>query len=226
MSDYQSISVYSNLALVFVEDEITKAYLNEIYRPNLALIRIENAGNLQNVRSLVDYHKDKQPCFGIVDRDYRWSKASKQGNIYMLSKHEIENYMLDAESIAQSTFNAKKRLSPDRISKRIDDFLEAKRMWFTCCYILAELNIRINQGFPHNPKLSEIQDSAAIVRYLAESKFDKRLDEVVQSINPSQINQLVNSAVQDIERIYVNPTLPPPQAKWLFLGIFGLPRWR
>lgn len=104
---------------VYVEDSLTKEYLSIIWADALSSLDIKVAGNANAVKSLVAYkNANNSVCWGIVDRDFRWDTQAIRNSIYTFDRHEIENYLLDAEAISNSTFNAKQRLTLRIISEQ------------------------------------------------------------------------------------------------------------
>ncbi len=190
---------------VYVEDALTKEYLSIIWADSLSALNIKVAGNVFAVRSLVAYENaDKQACWGIVDRDYRWDAPTSKNNIFTLSKHEIENYLLDAKAISQSDFNAKQKLSEDAIQTRIDTFIIDNKFWFACCYLLSKLNLLVTQDFPPNPNRTIILDTQAILRYINDSGYHQSVSEKLQTIDPKLIASHVSDIVKEIEQVYID----------------------
>ncbi len=190
---------------VYVEDSLTKEYLSIIWADSLSTLNIDVAGNVIAVRSLVAYENaNKEACWGIVDRDYRWDAPAKKYNIFTLRKHEIENYLLDAKAISKSDFNAKQKLPEDAIQTKIDSFIRDNKFWFACCYLLSKLNLSVTEQFPPNPIRTRILDAQAIIAYINESGYHQSVSEKLRTIDPQLIAAHVSKIIQDIEMIYTD----------------------
>ncbi len=190
---------------VYVEDSLTKEYLSIIWADSLSALNIIVAGNVSAVRSLVTYNNaNNGVCWGVTDRDHRWDAPKSKSNIFTLSKHEIENYLLDAKAISKTNFNAKEKLSEDAIRARIDSFIRDSKFWFACCYLLSKLNLSVTGQFPSNPNITRILDAKTIIEYINESGYHKSVSEKLRTIDPKLIAAHVSEIVKDIDQIYTD----------------------
>jgi hypothetical protein len=203
MSSLQFIHASNHQTTIFVEDELTRQYLSELWRFQLSSLHFVTAGSILSVKSLAKSYKDRElKCWGIVDRDYRWTAEHIRNNVITLQKHEIENYLLDPESIHHSDFNYNLKLSQDDIADRIKDFVNNSKYWFTCCYILADLDLTLRKGFPPAPKNSEITDIDSIVCYITNSRFTEDLANKLHNIKQDKLQNYVQDKLNRIEEIY------------------------
>ena len=102
---------FGSKVLVYVEDEITRRYLNAVIGHRGKLVRFTVVGGVKTVLGMLEDAarcNRKNVTFGIIDRDY--ACGDKQGwfqqsgaYYYKLPMHEIENYMLDFDAIAEFT---------------------------------------------------------------------------------------------------------------------------
>lgn len=197
-----SISVSSKIT-VFVEDELTREYLSTIWAFSLSKLSIICAGNINTVRNLVAYHRaNNDICFGIVDRDYRWADSDNNGHIFTLKRHEIENYCLDVKAMHKSSFNAKQNLSESRIGDIIGLFVNERKFWFACCYLLHKLDLLVKEGFPPHPPQTNIIDSQSIIAYINNCGYHADVTNRLNNINSTGIEAYVSGILADIEKHY------------------------
>ena len=134
--DVERATLYRGLINLWVEDETTRAYLRELWGDPAVAFFI--GGGYEGVKAVV---KDAERAgflnvFGLIDRDFRlankagWSDP-KKSRTFVLPKHEIENYLLDADILANSRYN-----NLGRTSGQILGYMEehARRMcWWAAC---------------------------------------------------------------------------------------------
>lgn len=135
-------------------------------------------------------------------RDFRWNTEHIRNNVITLKKHEIENYLLDPEAIYRSDFNHNSKLSQAEIEGRIESFILANKFWFACCYLLADLDLLLRQGFPAIPNTSLIVDGDSIVRYLTDNGFIENLALKLQNLEHNQIETYVQDKLEEVEKVY------------------------
>lgn len=148
-----------------------------------------------------------QSCWGIVDRDFDWLIKKTSNSIFILKKHETENYLLDSEAIHESDFNILKRTNKRKnsiteIESTIKQFTIDKKMWFASCYILFQIRQRLNSIFPKNPTISKIEGIDSIIHYLENSDLAKRIEVLLSEISGESLNSFVNRKVSIIDTIY------------------------
>ena len=113
--DVSRASLYRAPINLWVEDELTRAYLSAVW--NSPAVAFFIGGGNEGVRAIV---KDAEESgftnvFALIDRDFRqtnkpgWSDPKKTSRTFVLPVHEIENYLLDAGALAESRFNNLKK---------------------------------------------------------------------------------------------------------------------
>lgn len=193
---------------VFVEDEMTKSYLSEIWYKDMSRLFLIPVGGKANVIHLADHFREhKIKCWGIVDLDYRWDNRSSTRNIIVLHKHEIENYLLDPQAIHACDFNLDNRTKQPRhsaqtIQETIDRYLHDKKWWFSACYILYLMDIELRRLTPQNPNQMEITDIQSIVSFIQNCGFISKLDAFVQKLDSDKLHDFVSHHVENINCIY------------------------
>ena len=93
---------------LYVEDEITRRYLNTL-EPNRKLVDICVVGGCERVFGCLedDFRSGVKNSLGVVDRDFDrqaklgWRNTDTGKSFYCLPAHEIENYLLDFDIIAE-----------------------------------------------------------------------------------------------------------------------------
>lgn len=204
----QSLNTNPLSTTIFVEDELCKQYLSEIWKKDLTLLNIVCAGSKDRVISLTSFYlEQEQSCWGIVDRDFNWDNKQNPNHIFVLDKHEIENYLLDPEAIYESDFNILKKTSRRKssisdIDNAIRQFTIDKRMWFASCFILFQIRRRLNSVFPKNPAISKIEDIESIIHYIENSDLIKRIEILLNEINGESLKSFVSKNISIIDKIY------------------------
>ena len=93
---------------LYVEDEITRRYLNAL-ESNRKLVDVRVVGGCERVIGCLedDFRSGVNNTFGIVDRDFDrqaksgWCSTGAGMPFFCLPAHEIENYLLDFDIIAK-----------------------------------------------------------------------------------------------------------------------------
>src|SRR4051812_45345989 len=118
--DVARATLYRGTINLWVEDELTRAYLSEIWNdPGITFLI---GGGNEGVRAIVQdaeetgYHN----VFALTDRDFRpsnragWLDPNKTFRTFILPVHEVENYLIHADPLAQSRYH-NLGLAPDQI---------------------------------------------------------------------------------------------------------------
>ncbi len=152
-------------AVLWVEDRLTKEYLQRIWQPEDQLFQILIAGSAENVIAVVH---DLQGngyghVFGFTDRDFRtsnrsrWNSPSQDMLTYRPERFEIENYLLDWEALAgcDENMNRFKRTRAD-IEQRAAQYANEMLWWMACRKVLSDFHHRLTDHFPTHPKVNQI----------------------------------------------------------------------
>ena len=104
--DIARASLYRGAINLWVEDELTRAYLAEVWNdPSIAYFI---GGGHDGVNAIV-HDAEKDGCrnvFAVIDRDNRpsnhkdWLTSGKTFRTFVLPVHEIENYLLDSAALS------------------------------------------------------------------------------------------------------------------------------
>ncbi len=160
-------SLYSKAPIiVWVEDELTKQYLSEIW--NYKDVGFLIAGSNNAVLAVV---KDAEPrhVFGIIDRDFGESNDDRWMNpdvrVFRLPMFEIENYLLDTQLISVCGANFEKR-SRKEIDEKLNAYAGTMIYWMSCRDVLAKYHNAIMEDFPSHPKqvIQSMDDAEDYIR--------------------------------------------------------------
>lgn len=173
MAGYTDLSAsYSRTPIiVWVEDELTKHYLTEIWNDNDIGFLV--AGSNEAVHAVVRDARDAEliHVFGIVDRDFglsnvdKWMNTSSMVKVFRLPVLEIENYLLDAGLIAECSANFNRR-TEDQIEQKLAAHARQMVCWLACRDVLSEYHDDIARDFPKHPKqnIQTLNDAEGYIR--------------------------------------------------------------
>lgn len=146
-------ALYKRPVILWVEDGITSDYLLGCWQndPDISLFIAGGSGNIRSVvnASRLDGHTH---VFGFTDRDMGnanvagWFNAG--GNpVFVPTVHEVENYLLQAVSLAGCASN-----TTGRTEAEIETRLQTRAgnlVWYMACRkVLAELRLEVLDNFP------------------------------------------------------------------------------
>jgi hypothetical protein len=154
--DVSRASLYRGSINLWVEDELTRAYLPTVWDSPDAAFFI--GGGNEGVRAIV---KDAEVAgfpnvFGLIDRDFRqtnqseWSNPGKMFRTFVLRVHEIENHLLDAAALASIRLNNSGK-TPAEIETMMSTAASRLCWWAACRDVVAELRKRFRDGFLRDP---------------------------------------------------------------------------
>jgi hypothetical protein len=157
------LRVYNGQINIWVEDEVTRAYLSALWDTPAVAFFI--GGGNERVRAIV---KDAQESgftnvFALIDRDFRrtnkldWSAPMKTSRTFVPPVHEIENYLLDARALAASRFNNLKKTEAE-IGSLMHAAASRLLWWAACRDVVAELRKRFREGFLSDPTCDVTSD--------------------------------------------------------------------
>jgi len=217
ISDVARASLYRAPINLWVEDEVTRTYLSEIWNnPAVAFLIGGGDGGLQAIVS--DAEKAGYPnVFAVVDRDFRrsnkpnWAAPSKTSRRFILPVHEIENYLLDRDGLTACRFNNLGRTKPE-----IENIMKsaAGRLcwWAACRDVVAELKRRFRQGFVSDPKCDVSNESQAR-EHICRSPWFQNLAQETADTTEANIHQLLTNS-----HVSANQSLADGRWKTEFAG--------
>jgi hypothetical protein len=198
IQDVARASLYRGKINLWVEDELTRAYLSAIWNnPDVAFFI---GGGNEGVRAIViDAEKAGfSNVFALIDRDFKetnklgWMDPSKTFRTFVLSVHEIENHLLDAAALSASRFN-----NLSKTEAEIDTIMKEKAMqlcwWAACRDVVAELRTRFCNGFLSHPN-QDVDCEAKAQKHICESLWYQKLRQEVDRSTIPDVHKLLANA--------------------------------
>lgn len=160
---------------LWVEDMLTKEYLQRIWQPDDIFFQILVAGTNDSVTAVV---RDLQEngygnVFGLTDRDFhnsnrpKWNNPSPNMLIYRPDRLEIENYLLDWPALAGCDENISRRNRTQAdIQQRAEGYAGRMLWWMACRKIISDYHERVVGQFPQHPKLTDISSVSEAENYI------------------------------------------------------------
>lgn len=163
--------LYRGPVNLWVEDGLTRAVLTELWQD--AQINVLVADGSEGVRTMVQGargHARYCDCvFGLVDRDFGAHDVAQLADpgarVFVLSMHEVENFLLDFEVLG-----ALAEAAPGRVEQLAEELTHARRWWCVGKFLLRELRQDVLRGFPRDPP-GALADRAALASWLAGQPF-------------------------------------------------------
>jgi hypothetical protein len=190
-------SLYRAPINLWVEDELTRAYLDAV--GNSPVIAYLIAGGNEGVQAIVsDAEKAGFPnVFGLIDRDFRqsnkpsWMDRNKTFRRFILPVHEIENYLLDADALAASRFNNLGR-STDDIEAMMTTAAGRRCWWAACRDVVAELRRRFRHDFMPDPTCPPVESEAQARAHICQSPWFVKLAQETGRTTEADVHQLLS----------------------------------
>ena len=198
--------------VLWVEDWLTKEYLARIWQPQDALFQILVAGGHDSVRAVVRnlrIHEYKR-VFGFQDRDFgrsnqaNWSRQTEI-EVYVGSRLEIENYLLDWAALSGCAINQRFQRSVEQIRQCAESYAKSMIWWMACRQVIAGYHERLFTDFPDHPSLSHINNQADAERHIrAQSWFQSFSAHSHHILDPGSLAADLGSAHADQEDCHQN----------------------
>ncbi len=202
--DVERASLYTAPINLWVEDEVTRAYLDTVW--GSPLVRFLIGGGNEGVQAIVNDAEKAgySNVFAVIDRDFRrtnkpdWLDPAKRPRRFVLPVHEIENYLLDSRSLAACRLNNLNRAA-DEIEAMMVTEAERLRWWAACRDVVAEMRRRFREGFLGDPSRAVMtQDTAQA--HICGSPWFRRLPREIAGTTEADIHQLLDEAHRKAER--------------------------
>lgn len=156
--------------VLWVEDSLTRDYLRAAWRSPVDIaFFVANGG--EHVPSLATAARQNSPAFqhvfGILDRDFGYSNRASWNTAdnFYLPRHEIENYLLDADAFTASRYNTRNRSCSD-VTTEIQRLAKLQPAWLACRQTLKTLRHQATDGFSRSPSLLDIVDPPTAVNHI------------------------------------------------------------
>ena len=162
--DIDILARYRGAINLWVEDELTKEYLEVVWgsTPDVVILTAGGSGGvramLEDVRKIGHIN-----VFGLIDGDFqhgniaRWQQPGERFGPIVLPVHEIENYLLDPDALVGCSCHNLNRSAAwiaDEIKRRARELT----WWKACKEVLASLSDLIRADFPKDPKCHAIMN--------------------------------------------------------------------
>jgi hypothetical protein len=196
--DVARASLYRATINLWVEDELTRAYLDAVW--NTPAVAYLIGGGNEGVQAIVnDAEKAGYPnVFALIDRDFRqtnksvWMDPNKTFRRFILPVHEIENYLLDARALAASRFNNLNK-TEGAIEAMMTTVATRLCWWAACRDVVAELRRRFRAGFLGDPSC-DVNSEDQARDHICRSPWFQRLASEVSRTTVADVHQLLSDA--------------------------------
>lgn len=203
-ADAELPELYSRSAAIWlwVEDGLTRDYLRAAWgNPLEVAFRITGrADAIEPILNDAVAGKQKN-VFGSIDRDFgttnypEWTAANKTFRRFILPVHEIENFLLDSQSLAGCGLNTHGR-SADEIEARLRAVAREQRWWMACRSVIAEIRERFFADFMEHPRVNAIATRAAAEKCILKSAWLAQLQPRANQTTEADIKQKLAAAHQ------------------------------
>ena len=199
--DVARASLYRGLINLWVEDELTRAYLSAVW--NSPSVTFFIGGGNEGVRAIV---KDAEEAgisnvFALIDRDFRqtnkqdWLDPRKSTRTFVLRVHEIENHLLDAHALASIRLNNLAK-TPDEIETIMSTAASRLCWWAAGRDVIAEFRKRFREGFLSDPSCAVGTEDQAMDHIVRSPWFQKLASQVNRTTVSDVHNLLLNAHVK------------------------------
>jgi hypothetical protein len=200
--DVARASLYRGVINLWVEDRLGREYLSSLWANDPGIAFFVAGGN-EGVRAVVaDAEKAGFPnVFGVIDRDFRptnqphWFSPQKNFRTFVLPVHEMENYLLDPEAIAQSRLNTLNQTA-EQVREHLKRSADRLAWWSACRGVIAELKRRFRDHFVPDPGCGVITDAVTAIDHICSSAWFLGLATELSRNTRADIQRLLVDAYQ------------------------------
>lgn len=183
------LAVYNAQICVWVEDPETKAYLDALWADGR--IRTLVGGGAKAIAGLAGsaWEEGYQHVFALRDRDFGAPAMppASTGPVFVVPKHENENYLLDESAIADCAYNTR-GADAAAIAAEAAKTAAALVPWMASRRVLRDLWLATAGGFPADPRPADVPDPASATRWLTTRTGGL-------GVPPAEVQALVASAL-------------------------------
>jgi hypothetical protein len=196
--DVARASLYRAQINLWVEDDVTRTYLSEVW--NNPAVAFLIGGGHEGVQAIV---KDAEAfgfanVFALIDRDFRqsnrtdWVAPSRTFRTFVLRVHEIENHLLDATALASIRLNNSGKTLVE-IETMMSTAASRLCWWAACRDVVAELRKRFRDGFLNDPSC-DVDTEVQATDHIVQSPWFQKLPTEVARSTETDVGQLLLSA--------------------------------
>lgn len=160
--------------LVWVEDEVTRTYLREVWQDsNIGLLI---AGGHENIHAVVKSARAQGflHVFGFRDRDFGGTNRPKWQDdpegVLTSEVFEVENLALDSQAMFACQLNSSK-MTAEQISARLRELASKRCWWMSCRHAITDVRNAITDKFVEHPKLGKVTTQAEAEEVIFASKW-------------------------------------------------------
>lgn len=166
--------------ILWVEDNLTKEYLSEIWKPEITFFLFLRGAGSNVVHGSVNEHRlqGEGYVFGIVDRDFRlsnypnWKHPNSDISVFRPTMHEIENYLLDWQALAGCKTNTDRyNRSANEIETRAFEFANKMTWWMACRSVLSKYRDDLIGTYPNHSSIENIQSQTDADNHFTQSDW-------------------------------------------------------
>lgn len=161
------VAVYQSAQLcLWVEDPETKAYLDALWSDGR--IRTLVGGGADAVANLARaaWQDGLKHVFALRDRDFGTpSMPPASGPVFVVPRHEVENYLLDANAIAACVYNTRRATAAD-IGAYAATTAQSLAVWMASRRVLRDVWSATTGGFPADPRPTDVPSQASAQAWL------------------------------------------------------------
>jgi len=203
-SHLQPILSFRRIVL-WVEDWITKEYLDRIWSPDDKFFNILVGGGKETIRGTVHdlREQDNSHVFGLVDKDFgqsnrsHWSNHRSEIEVFVPTFFELENYLLSWPALAGCKENRLQRSEAD-IQRQAESLAQGMTWWMACRRLLSDYRDRLIGDYPTHPKIDNIQNLSEAENYIKAQEWYRNIQSRAASIGEdSALSSDLSSAHSD-----------------------------
>lgn len=163
------LAIYSNAQIcLWVEDPETKAYLDALWSDGRIRTLVGGgAGAIANLANAVRQDA-QQNVYALQDRDFgvaRGPSSTHSGPVFVVDRHEVENYLIDEHAIANSMFNTR-RVDAAAVASFAEKRAGELVAWMASRRVLRDVWSMLHGNFPEDPSPAEIVDMSTATAWL------------------------------------------------------------
>ena len=189
-------ALYNGRINLWVEDELTRAYLGAVW--NDPAVKYLIGGSRDGVGAILKDAEDAgySNVFGLIDRDFdrsnyrNWSVPGRTFRRFIAPRHEIENYLLDTAALEGCRFNTHRRSAAE-----IDSILDAeaaRRCWWAACRTVVSLiRDRFFDRFVTHPTVPGVETEAEARAHITQSDWFRSLPRRAAGMTDARIHRLL-----------------------------------
>jgi hypothetical protein len=192
-------ALYSGQINLWVEDELTRAYLSAVW--NDSAVKFLIGGRRGGVEAILKdaEENDYANVFGVVDRDHGrsnysdWFVPGRAFRRFVLPRHEIENYLIETPALEGCRFNTHRRTVDE-----IDSFLDAeasRRCWWAACRdVVSQIHDRFFDQFVTHPTVPAVETEHAARGHITQSNWFLALPRKSRGMTEARVHRLLTRA--------------------------------